>query len=185
FASPRSRGDDGFKIVGKVRHLRTRHKRGLFSREVGREVVMKLREIEVRETVSGLLYCAGFTEVTGKALTVICFILSSVWHVSRDIHQSHNGGICAGFSNYGATIAVSHQNARSILKSESALGGGHIIFEGCLRLLDDADVVAVLDQNVVDTFPPRTIGPGAVNQNNIPNVMLFVLRCVSAAHQQK
>jgi hypothetical protein len=31
--------------------------------------------------------------------------------------------------------------------------------------LDDADVVAILDQDVVDVFPARTICPGAVNQN--------------------
>jgi hypothetical protein len=42
--------------------------------------------------------------------------------------------------------------------------------------LDEADVVAILDKNVVDVFPARTIRPGAVNQNNIPNAMLLVLR---------
>jgi hypothetical protein len=49
-----------------------------------------------------------------------------------------------------------------------------------LRLLDDADVVAILDKNVVDAFPARTVGPGAVDQNNIPNAMLF---CAESALQ--
>jgi hypothetical protein len=44
-----------------------------------------------------------------------------------------------------------------------------------LPLLDDADVVAMLDKNVVDAFPTRAICPGAVHQNNIPNVMLLAL----------
>jgi hypothetical protein len=39
--------------------------------------------------------------------------------------------------------------------------------------LDDADVVAILDKNVVDTFPASR---GAVDQNKIPNAMLLVLR---------
>jgi hypothetical protein len=174
FASPRSRGDDGPKIVRKVRHLRARHERGLLSREVGCEVLMKLSGVQVRETVSGLLYCAGLAEVTGKALSVVCLILSGVWHVSSDVHQSGHRRIRSRFSNYGSAIAVSDQNAESILKSEGALRGGHIFFKGCLRLLDDADVIAVLDQNVVDTFPARTICPRAMNQNNIPNAMLLV-----------
>jgi hypothetical protein len=60
--------------------------------------------------------------------------------------------------------------------SEGALRGSHIFFKGRLRLLDDADVVAILDKGVIDAFPARAICSGAVNQNNIPNAMLLVLR---------
>src|ERR1700680_5327188 len=60
FGSPRRRGDNGFEIVGKVRHLRARHEGGLLSGEVGCEEFMKLRGVEVGETVSGFLYRAGF-----------------------------------------------------------------------------------------------------------------------------
>ena len=83
FGSPRSRGDNGFEIVGKVQHLRARHEGGLLSREVGCEELMKLRRVEVRETVSGFLYRAGFAQVTGESLSIVGFVLSSVWHVSR------------------------------------------------------------------------------------------------------
>jgi hypothetical protein len=41
--------------------------------------------------------------------------------------------------------------------------------------LHDADVVAVLDKNVVNAFPAGSIGPGAVNQNNILNAMFFIV----------
>jgi len=71
---------------------------------------------------------------------------------------------------------VSDKNARSILLSKDALGRGDIFFKGRLRLLDDADVVAILNKNVVNAFPAGTIGPGTVNQNNVPNAMLFILR---------
>jgi hypothetical protein len=37
-------------------------------------------------------------------------------------------------------------------------------------------IVTVLDEDVVNAFPARTIGPSAVDQNNIPNKMLLVLR---------
>jgi hypothetical protein len=70
---------------------------------------------------------------------------------------------------------VGDKNARSILLSKDALCGSHIFFKGRLRLLDDADVVAILDENVVHALPARTICPGTVNQNNISNAVLFVL----------
>jgi hypothetical protein len=62
------------------------------------------------------------------------------------------------------------------LLSKDALRGSYIFLKGGLRFLDDADVEAILDQNVVNALPTRTIRPGAVYQNNIPNAMLFVLR---------
>jgi hypothetical protein len=69
---------------------------------------------------------------------------------------------------------MSDKNARSILQSQDALRSNDIFVEGSLRFLHDADVVTVLGKNVVNTLPARTIGPGAVNQNNISNVMVFV-----------
>src|SRR5438128_4587286 len=80
---------------------------------------------------------------------------------------------------------MSDKNARSILLGENALRRSHIFSKGRLRLLDDADVIAILDKNVVNAFPAGTICPGAVNQNNIPNAVLFVLRRDRATAQQK
>ena len=137
---------------------------------------MKLRGVEVGETVCGLLYRRRLAEVAGETLSVVCLILSGVWHVGRDVHQSGNRWIRSRFGNYGSPVAVSDKNARSILLSQDAFCGSHIFFKGRLRLLDDADVVAILDKNVVNAFPAGTIRPGAVNQNNIPNAMRFGLR---------
>src|SRR5712664_124276 len=176
FASPRSRGDDCSEVVSKVEYLRARHESGLLGRQVGCEVLMKLRGIEVSETVCRLLYRTRLAEITWEALSVVRLVLSRVWHVGRDVHQTGDRWIRPRFGNYGSPIAVSDKNARSILLSKDALGGSHIFFKGRLRLLDDADVVTVLDENVVNAFPARTIGPCAVNQNNIPNAMLLVLR---------
>src|SRR6266446_8190476 len=76
FASPRRCGDDRFEIVSGVEHLRSRHERGLFRRQVGCEVFMKLRGVEVSETVSRFLYRSRLAEVTGKALSVVSLILA-------------------------------------------------------------------------------------------------------------
>jgi hypothetical protein len=62
------------------------------------------------------------------------------------------------------------------LQFDDALYGGHIILEGRLRLLDHADIEAILDKVVVNAPPSRTICPGTVHQNNIPNTTLWVLR---------
>jgi hypothetical protein len=71
---------------------------------------------------------------------------------------------------------VRDENARSILLSNNPFGRGDIFFEGRLRLLDDADIVTILNENVVNAFPAGTIGSGTVNQNNISNARLLGLR---------
>ena len=80
---------------------------------------------------------------------------------------------------------MTDKNAGSILLSKNTLGGGHVVCKRSFRLLDDADVVTILDEDVVNAFPARTIGPGAVDQNNIPNAMLLVLRLERATGQQQ
>src|ERR1700688_207495 len=129
FASPCSCSDDCFEIVSEVEHLRSRHESGLLSRQVGRKVLMKLRRVEVSETIRSLLYCTRFAEVTGEALSVVRLILSGIWHVSCDVHQTGNGRIRSGLGNYGSPVAVSDKNARSILQSKDPLGGTHVFFE--------------------------------------------------------
>src|SRR6266478_9540803 len=85
FASPRRRGDDGFEIVGQVEHLRSRHESCLLSRQVGCEVLMKLRGVEVSETVCRLFYRSRLAQVTWEAFSVVSLVLSIIWHVGRDV----------------------------------------------------------------------------------------------------
>src|SRR5258708_3816300 len=89
--SPRSCRDNGFEIVSLVEHLRARHEGRLLGRQVGCEVLMKLRGVEVSETVCRLLYCSRLAEVTWEALSVVSLIFSSVGHVGRDVHQTSDG----------------------------------------------------------------------------------------------
>src|SRR5439155_23079674 len=144
---------------------------------------MKLRGVKISETVRRLLYRTRLAEVTWETFSVVSLILSRVWHVGRDVDQSGDRWIRPGFGNYCASIAVSDQNARSVLLSEHALRSSDIFFERGLRFLNDADVEAILNQNIVNALPARTICPGAVNQNNIPNPRRFVLRGKRAAGQ--
>src|SRR5205807_109752 len=147
FASPRRCGDDCFEIVSQVKHLRSRHKSSLLSRKVGCEVLMKLRGIEVSETVCGLLYRSRLAEVTWKSLSIVSLILSRIRHMGRNVDQAGNRWIRSRFGDDGAAITVSHQNARSIFQSEDALRRRHIFLKGCLRLLDDTYLVTILGED--------------------------------------
>src|ERR1700722_8281196 len=105
---------------------------------------MKLRRVDICEPVGRFLYGARFGEVAREALSGLLLFLASVWHVCRHVHQSGNRWIRASFRDYGSSIAVRDKDARAGLQCEDTLHCGHIVLEGRLRFLDDADVVAVL-----------------------------------------
>src|SRR5438105_9806855 len=90
-------------------------KAGLLRRKINCEVLMKLRGIEISETVRGLLYCIGLAEVTWKTLSVLSLVLSNIRHVGRDVDQTNNHRVRSRFGDYSAAITVSHKNAWSIL----------------------------------------------------------------------
>ncbi len=127
------------KLSALFKHLRACHECGLLSRQVGCEVLMKLRRVKVSEAVCCLLYRVRLAEVAGEALSVVSLILSRIRHVGCDVHQTGNRWVRPRFGNYGSPIAVSDKNARSILLSKDALRSGDILLEGRLRLLNDAD----------------------------------------------
>src|SRR5258708_7216655 len=136
---------------------------------------MKLGGIEVREAICRLLYRPRLAEVTREALSVVRFVLSSVWHVRCNIHQSSNRWIRACFRNYGSPIAVRDKDTRSVLQCEDTLYGGHIILEGRLGLLDDGDFEAIPDKVVVNAPPARTVRPGTVDEDDIFHFGLLCL----------
>src|ERR1700733_3129516 len=157
FFSPSRRGDDSLEIVRCIEYLRSCHESGLIHRKIGGKILMELGGIEVREAICRLLYRTRLAEVTREALSVVRFILSSVWHVGCNIDQSGNGWIRACFCDYGSPLAVCDKDGRSVLQCEDTLYGGHIILEGRLGLLDDADLEAIPDKAVVNTPPARTV----------------------------
>src|SRR5437764_11798236 len=88
FAFPRRCGDDCFEVVSCVEYLRSRHESGLLRRQIGGKVLVKLRWIEVSETVWRLLYRCRLAEITWEALSVIILVISSIRHVGRYVAQS-------------------------------------------------------------------------------------------------
>jgi hypothetical protein len=44
---------------------------------------------------------------------------------------------------------VGNENARPILQSQNAFGGRDIVLERCLWLLNDTDIEAIFDEDVI------------------------------------
>jgi hypothetical protein len=98
-STPRSCGENRFEIVSGIEHLRPRHESGLLRRQVGCEVFMKLRGVEVSEPVCRFLCRRRFAEVTRESLSIVSLILSIVWHVGRDVDQTGYRWIRPDFGN--------------------------------------------------------------------------------------
>src|SRR6185295_19613226 len=97
------RGDNCFEVFSCVEYLGSRHEGGLLSRQVGCEVLMKLRGVKVCETICRLLYRGGFAEVTWEAFSDVSLILAGIWHVGRNVDQAGNRWIRPGFSDNGSS----------------------------------------------------------------------------------
>src|SRR5213076_2769535 len=82
-----------------------------------------------------------------------------------DINKPRDLWIVAGFCNYLSTVGVANENHRTAMRRQNALGYGNIIRERYCRILNDADVVAVLLEDFVDFFPPGAIHEAAVDKH--------------------
>jgi hypothetical protein len=87
-----------------------------------------------------------------------------------DIHEPCNLVIVSSFGDHRSSIGVAYENCRPVLGCKNALGNRHVVLERYCGILDDADIVAVLLQRVVDAFPSR-----AVHKPPWTSTMLFAV----------
>jgi hypothetical protein len=66
---------------------------------------------------------------------------------------------------------VGNENGRPILQSQNAFSGRDIVLERCLWLLNDTDIESIFDEDAADALLARTVCPGPMHQQNIPNAM--------------
>ena len=78
-ASPRSRGDYCFEIVRFVQHLRPRHERGVLSRQVGCEVLMKLSGVKVGAPQIQKLRDKRIEEALLAARIIVFFVVRRIF----------------------------------------------------------------------------------------------------------
>src|SRR6267378_6192248 len=142
------------------------HERGFFCVHVGSEGGGELRSVEEQIAVLRRQYrrygCAGrwILDQRGHGLAL-------VRSKGGDINESRNLGIVSGFSDYCSPVGVADENCRSVLRCKNALGSRHVVLQRYRRVLDDADVIAVLLQDTVDTFPARAVCKTSMNQNDV------------------
>ena len=85
-----------------------------------------------------------------------------------DVYERRHVGMVASFGHHRSAIGVANENDRLALCVDGALDHGDVVFERKSRILDDADAVAVLAQQAVDTLPAGAVDETPVNQNNRP-----------------
>src|ERR1700686_408541 len=142
------------------------HECGFFCVHVGSEGGGELRSVEEQIAVLRRQYrrygCAWrwILDQRGHGLAL-------VRSKGGDINESRNLGIVSGFSDYRSPVGVADENCRSVLRCKNALGSRHVVLQRDRRVLDDADVVAVLLQDTVDTFPARAVYKTSMNQNDV------------------
>ena len=96
---------------------------------------MKLRRVDICETVGRFLYGALIWRGRSESAFPSTDSFAGIRHVSRDIHQARNRWIRARFRNHGSPIAMTDKDARSVLECEDTLHGSYIVLERSPRLL--------------------------------------------------
>src|ERR1700755_1987621 len=61
---------------------------------------------------------------------------------------------------------MTDEDDRPARAGNDALRHGYVVSERCRRVLDDADLVAILLQDLVHVFPTRTVDETAMDQND-------------------
>src|SRR5258708_529357 len=136
----------------------------LLARKVSGEVGIESGGVEEEKAVSG--FRGGFCGV-GHLLAVVRCGFACIERVSRNVDKGGDRGIVPRHGDDGASVTVPDQYARTVLTSEDTLGRGHIVRKRSQRLLNDAHVISVSDQNIVHRLPARSIDKGAMNQHDV------------------
>src|SRR2546422_884873 len=79
------------------------------------------------------------------------------------IHEPCNLWIVSGFSDHRPSIGVADENCRSVLRCKNSLGNRNVVVQRYRRVLDDADIVAVPLQNLVDALPASAVHKATVD----------------------
>src|SRR6266436_494121 len=159
--------DRGGEHARRRQHLGVRLELGLLRRQVGREGFREGDRIEIRVAVRCFLDRVRLARGTRKALSVRCLGLTRVRCVRRDKDEPDDMRVGSGLRNDGATIAVCDQDARAWLQVDDPLGRGHIVLQRGQWLLNEADVIAVPYEDLVDRLPTGAINPGTVNEDDV------------------
>ncbi len=83
-----------------------------------------------------------------------------------DVYEPGNFRVVAGLRDDHAPIRMAHQDYGAGLRRKNSLRDGDVVTQRYRWILDDADLVAVFLQDVVDALPTGTVHESAVNQHD-------------------
>ncbi len=84
----------------------------------------------------------------------------------RDVDQPFDLRTRAGFGDDDTAVGMTDQYDRPLRLRDREARGRHIVSQRCRWILNDADVVTVLLQNVVDAFPTCAVDKAAVDEDD-------------------
>src|SRR5713101_3860648 len=73
----------------------------------------------------------------------------------------------SGFSDYRSPVGMANENCRSVLRCKNSFGNRDIVFQRYRRVLDDAHLVAVPLQDLVDALPASAIHKATMDENDV------------------
>ena len=90
--------------------------------------------------------------------------LALVGRERSDVNQSRDFRIVAGLGDDRATVGMTNQQHRGVLRFDHAIGRGHIIGNRAERILDGYDMQPFGLQKRDKLGPTGAIGPSAVDE---------------------
>ena len=127
---------------------------------------MRRRTRPVKEQIAVLRGQIGGTGAPGGgSLDEGGHRLALVRRKGGDIHKPCYFRIVARFGDHCSPIGVAHENRVPILHCKNPLGNSHIVRQRNRRILDNADVVAVLLKDLLDALPAGAVHKTTMDQN--------------------
>src|SRR6266849_1297947 len=153
---PRGFADRAANGAHAPRNLGVSHKRGFFWVHVGCERGWKLRLVEEQKAV-----LRGQYRRCGRAGRRIFnkrpHRLALVWSKGSDVYEGGNLWMVPGFRDYRSPVGMANENCRSVLRCKNSFGNRDIVLQRYRRVLDDAHLVAVPLQDLVDALHARAV----------------------------
>src|SRR6185295_7853794 len=105
--------------------------------------------------------------VLGETFDQGVYRLTLVRREPRDVDERRHVGVVSSLGDHGSAVGMSHKDHRFALRVDDALGRIRVALERERRILDDADLVTVLLQLVVDALPAGAVDKTSVNEDNV------------------
>src|SRR4029077_6652469 len=148
------------------RNLGISHKRSFFRVHVGCERSGKLCPVEEQKAVLRGQY-RRYRRAGRRGLNKRSHRLAFGWSEGSDVYEGGNLWMVSGFSDYRSPVGMANENCRSILRCKSSLGNGSVVLQRYCRILDDADAIAVLLQDLVDPLPASAVNKATMDENDV------------------